>query len=147
MTKGALTEEEMASWLRFRFTGEETSLRVSRELANLTGITGGQFGILNNLAIQGGQVRQQRLADLMRWDRTRLSHQITRMTNKGYVRRVKRPSDGTMVVITPLGRRELSRIRPVLADAVRKHYFTRLTQDQLRAVDNLAEALKDCPGS
>ena len=145
MAKTCLTEAEMAAWLDFRFIGEETSLRVSRELAQLTGITGGQFGILNNLSRQGGELRQQRLADLMRWDRTRLSHQVTRMAQRNLVHRIKRSSEGTIVQITRLGERELERIRPVLSDAVRKHYFARLTRDQLRCVDELAKVLRDTP--
>jgi len=135
----------MAAWLNFRFIGEETSLRVSRELAQLTGITGGQFGILNNLSRQGGELRQQRLADLMRWDRTRLSHQVTRMAQRNLVQRIKRSSEGTIVQIRRLGERELERIRPVLSDAVRKHYFARLTREQLRYVDELAKMLRDTP--
>jgi DNA-binding MarR family transcriptional regulator len=145
MAKTCLTEPEMAAWLNFRFIGEETSLRVSRELAQLTGITGGQFGILNNLFRQGGELRQQRLADLMRWDRTRLSHQVTRMAQRNLVQRIKRSSEGTIVQITRLGERELERIRPVLSDAVRKHYFARLTREQLRYVDELAKMLRDTP--
>jgi DNA-binding MarR family transcriptional regulator len=145
MAKTCLTEPEMAAWLNFRFIGEETSLRVSRELAQLTGITGGQFGILNNLSRQGGELRQQRLADLMRWDRTRLSHQVTRMAQRNLVQRIKRSSEGTIVQITRLGERELERIRPVLSDAVRKHYFARLTREQLRYVDELAKMLRDTP--
>src|ERR1700723_1133046 len=145
MAKTCLTEPEMAAWLNFRFIGEETSLRVSRELAQLTGITGGQFGILNNLFRQGGELRQQRLADLMRWDRTRLSHQVTRMAQRNLVQRIKRSSEGTIVQITRLGERELERIRPVLSDAVRKHYFARLTRKQLRYVDELAKMLRDTP--
>ena len=135
----------MAAWLNFRFIGEETSLRVSRELAQLTGITGGQFGILNNLSREGGELRQQRLADLMRWDRTRLSHQVTRMAQRNLVQRIKRSFEGTIVQITRLGERELERIRPVLSDAVRKHYFARLTREQLRYVDELAKMLRDTP--
>jgi DNA-binding MarR family transcriptional regulator len=145
MAKTCLTEAEMAAWLNFRFIGEETSLRVSRELAQLTGITGGQFGILNNLSREGGELRQQRLADLMRWDRTRLSHQVTRMAQRNLVQRIKRSSEGTIVQITRLGERELERIRPVLSDAVRKHYFARLTREQLRYVDELAKMLRDTP--
>jgi DNA-binding MarR family transcriptional regulator len=145
MTQSSLSEAEMASWLRFRFTVEETSLRVSRELARATGISVGQFGILNTLTkATGGELRQQKLTDLMRWDRTRASHQLTRMAKAGLVQRVKRPPKGTAILITELGRSELGRIRPVLAKAVRKHYFARLTPAQLKAVDDLAAALRDC---
>jgi DNA-binding MarR family transcriptional regulator len=146
MTVSLLSDNEMALWLRFRFTGEETSLRVSRELSNLTGITGGQFGIMNNLARQkAGELRQQRLADLMRWDRTRLSHQLTRMAQRGLVRRAKIVPKETIVVLTELGRSELARIKPVLAQAVRKHFFARLTSAQRLAIDELAVALRDSP--
>jgi DNA-binding MarR family transcriptional regulator len=81
----------------------------------------------------------------MRWDRTRLSHQVTRMAQRNLVQRIKRSSEGTIVQITRLGEHELERIRPVLSDAVREHYFARLKREQLRYVDELAKMLRDTP--
>lgn len=63
---------------------EETSLGVSRALISATGMSGGQFGILSilmNAPLRS--MRQQQLADVMRWDRTRLLHQLTRMEGHG----------------------------------------------------------------
>ena len=75
-----LTRRELDTWRGFRFMVEETSLRVSRALSSSTGMSGGQFGILTILMeTPRHSMRQQELADAMRWDRTRLSHQLTRM--------------------------------------------------------------------
>src|SRR5882672_1384415 len=104
MNKSVLTPEELSRWRNFRFMVEETSLRVSREVSSATGVSGGQFGILSMLsAAPSRELRQQELADAMRWDRTRLSHQLTRMEKNGLVERKKGADSGTMIAITAKG--------------------------------------------
>ena len=81
-----------------RFMVEETSLRVSRDLSSQTGRSGGQFGILSVLQESTlRSMRQQELADAMRWDRTRLSHQLTRMQGRGWITR--KESDAGMTLV------------------------------------------------
>jgi DNA-binding MarR family transcriptional regulator len=143
MSERLLTDDELNRWRNFRFMVEETSLLVSRELDSVTGLTGGQFGILSALAdAPSRQLRQQEVADVMRWDRTRLSHQLTRMEANGLVERRKAPKGGTMIVLTALGRREQQRVAPALAKAVRTHFFSKLNKTQLQQLDEILMTLR-----
>ncbi len=142
MTAGPLTSEEINRWRNFRFMVEETSLKVSREVSSATGISGGQFGILSMLsAAPSRELRQQELADAMRWDRTRLSHQLTRMEKNGLVER-KKGTDGTMIGITVKGAEELTRVAPTLAHAVRTHFLSKLTDVHLAQLVDILAALR-----
>ena len=140
--EGSLTRKELDSWRGFRFMVEETSLGVSRALSASTGLSGGQFGILTVLMEAPRQsMRQQELADAMRWDRTRLSHQLTRMQNDGWIVREKESKGATFVVLTEEGRKALQRAAPTLGKIVREKFFSRLTQAQLDAIDEIRTAL------
>jgi DNA-binding MarR family transcriptional regulator len=146
MSERILTRSELDRWRNFRFMVEETSLKVSRELDSVTGLTGGQFGILSVLLdVPSGEVRQQEVADAMRWDRTRLSHQLTRMEKRGLVSRKKGPKGGTTIALTPLGRKERQRVAPALANAVRTHFFSKLNKAQLQQLADILEALRAEP--
>lgn len=144
MAERPLSPDELRLWREFRFMVEETSLRVSRELAAETGVSGGEFGILTNLAEAPGLVlRQQELADAMRWDRTRLSHQLTRMAARNLVRRRKQDDGATMVLLTEQGEKERSRVAPVLAGAVRRSFLQRLNDEQMGQLETIISALRN----
>ena len=55
-------------------------------LAQATGLSGPEFGVLSRLAALGkGEMRQQALASVMAWDKSRLSHQLTRMQERALI--------------------------------------------------------------
>lgn len=143
MNTAVLTKEELARWRNFRFMVEETSIKVSREVSSATGISGGQFGIMSIVtASPAKEMRQQELADAMRWDRTRLSHQLTRMEKNGLIERKKSPDGGTVITVTPKGSTELIRISPTLANAVRTHFLSKLTETHMAQLSEILAALR-----
>ena len=137
-----LTRRELDTWRGFRFMVEETSLRVSRALSSSTGMSGGQFGILTILMeTPRHSMRQQELADAMRWDRTRLSHQLTRMDGQNWIKRERGDKGVTLVLLTEAGRSAQVHAAPILGKIVRERFFSRLTQAQLDALDGIRRAL------
>lgn len=139
---GILTRKQFDAWRGFRFMVEQTSLGVSRQLFSSTGMSGGQFGILTILVETPHHVmRQQELADRMRWDRTRLSHQLTRMETQGWIKREKGDKGATLVSLAEAGSREQHRAAPVLSQIVRERFFSRLTRAQLTALEQIRAAL------
>jgi DNA-binding MarR family transcriptional regulator len=146
MRKNHLTQDELNQWRNFRFLVEETSLKVSRDLDAVTGLTGGQFGILSVLMeAPSRELRQQEVADAMRWDRTRLSHQLTRMEARGLIERKKGPTGGTRIVLTTLGLKERQCVAPALANAVRAHFLSKLNKTQLQQLDEILVTLRAEP--
>ena len=139
---GALTKQELEAWRNFRYMVEETSLSVSRALFSATGMSGGQFGILSILAeAPKNTMRQQELADAMRWDRTRLSHVLTRMQSRGWIKRIKVEREGTLILLGQAGKAEQQNAAPVLARIVKERFLNRLSQVQLDSLKDVQRAL------
>ena len=139
-----LTREELAIWRGFRFMVEEISLGVSRALSASMGMSGGEFGILSILRdAPGNSMRQQDLADAMRWDRTRLSHQITRTEKRGWIKRKREKGGVTTVLLKERGRKELVRAAPMLGRIVRERFFSRLSSAQLKSLREIRTALQE----
>ncbi len=77
------SEEEMQLWYTWKYSYKTIFDNVIREVSEQTGLSEGDFGILDRLDLHGdGQLRQQDLAKSMNWDKSRLSHHLTRMEKR-----------------------------------------------------------------
>jgi DNA-binding MarR family transcriptional regulator len=133
MVNGLLTPHEQAVWHAFKVLGDTVMGSIERELGAV-GASGADFGILSRLVdLGGGSLRQQALATSLGWNKSRLSHQLTRMEGRGLVERTVIGATTTVVITSP-GRDLLARLRPVHAAAVRRELLGRLTADQQRAL-------------
>ncbi|WP_238357648.1 MarR family winged helix-turn-helix transcriptional regulator [Cohnella zeiphila] len=121
--------------------------RVIKDMSERTGLSEGDYGILDRLALFGnGSLRQQELADSMDWDKSRLSHHLTRMEKRGLVMRKSLDTDrGVLVIITSAGQSALDDARPVAAAAIRKHFLDQLTDLDVESIMKLAERTKARP--
>lgn len=90
-----------------------------------------------------GRMRLFELAEALGWEKSRLSHQVARMTDRGSVAKEKCDSDrrGAFVVITAHGRREIEAVAPGHVSAVRRMFVDRLTPAQLDAIGDAAEVV------
>jgi DNA-binding MarR family transcriptional regulator len=137
----SLSPDELQVWQACRALGDRVGRRVGAELADAVGLSGSEFGLLKRLdELGGGRLGQQALADAMRWAKSRMSHQLTRMAARGIVRREK-GAGGVVVVLTPEGRELLARARPVHAAAVREHLIDRLTEPERALLVTIADRL------
>jgi DNA-binding MarR family transcriptional regulator len=109
--------------------------RVTHDVTEGTGLSGPDFAVLKRLVELGrGEMRQQDLATSMRWDKSRLSHHLTRMETRKLIRRKRSADKGVDVLLTPEGDRQFSAARPVFAQSVRKHLLWRLSASQRKAL-------------
>jgi DNA-binding MarR family transcriptional regulator len=120
---------------------ESVLSQVGHDVTEATGLSAADYGVLSRLIDLGnGQLRQRELAFAMGWDKSRISHQLTRMQGRSLLTRSKTAEDGSQVVITAAGRKALDRARPVHALAVRRHLIERLTSEQAAAILGLSGA-------
>lgn len=76
----------------------------------------------------------------MDWDKSRLSHHLTRMEKRGLVMRKPLDTDrGVQVIITSAGRTALEEARPVVAKAIRKYFLDQLTDHDVESIAKLAK--------
>ncbi|MEO2202964.1 MarR family winged helix-turn-helix transcriptional regulator [Paenibacillus pabuli] len=141
MDKNELNEEEMRIWHMWKGSFQAIFGRVVKDMSDHTGLSEGDFGVLDRLVLLGnGSLRQQELADSMDWDKSRLSHHLKRMEKRGLVTRKPLDTDrGIQVMITSVGRSILDDARPFLSKAIRKHFFEHLTNQDIELITKLAE--------
>jgi DNA-binding MarR family transcriptional regulator len=142
MTTKLLSPHEFRVWHAFRLMHEDVLGRVGRDIAQTTGLSGPEFGVLSRLAACGeGEVRQQVLASMMAWDKSRLSHQLTRMQERALIQRRRTDGKTVLVAITKLGREKLDAARPIHAASVRRNLLSRLTQEQIDTIVRVSNLL------
>ena len=142
MSSKLLSPQELRVWHAFKLMGEDVLARVGRDIAEATGLSGPDFGVLSRLAALGkGEMRQQRLAEVMDWDKSRLSHQLTRMQERDLIERREAEKRIVLVVITPYGREKLNAARPVHAESVRRNLLSRLSAEQIATIVRVSNIL------
>ncbi len=83
MSAKPLSARELKIWHAFKHLEEDVLSRVGRDLAEASDLSGPEFGVLSRLVDLGeGELRQQKLAASLRWDKSRLCHQLTRMPER-----------------------------------------------------------------
>ena len=135
MTIKPLSPRELRVWHAFMFMGEDVLGRVGRDITKATGLSGPEFGVLSRLVAVGkGEMRQQVLARVMAWDKSRLSHQLTRMQERALIVRRRNEGKTVLVALTKLGTEKLDAARPIHAASVRRNLLSRLTQEQIDTI-------------
>jgi DNA-binding MarR family transcriptional regulator len=116
-----LGSDEMALWHAWKRAAESVRGRVAADVTAATGLSDPDFGVLTRVVeVGGGRMRQNELADSMGFHRSRLSHHLSRMRERGLI--TTEPSgNGVEVIATELGHDLVGQARPVHAAAVRRH--------------------------
>ncbi len=118
--------------------------RVARELQRETGLSGADYEVLVNLSeAPEGRLRAFQLGMVTGWEKSRLSHHITRMEDRALVRRASCPTDnrGAYVVLTAEGRKAIEAAAPLHVEHVRRWFVDALTADQLDALADISDAI------
>ena len=144
MTAKPLSPRELRIWHAFLSMGEDVLERVGRDIARATGLSGPEFGVLSRLAAFGkGEMRQQELATVMGWEKSRLSHQLSRMQKRKLLERRAGDGRATLVALTKIGREKLGTALPIRADSVRRNLLSRLTTEQIDTIIRVSNLLDD----
>jgi DNA-binding MarR family transcriptional regulator len=142
MSTRLLSPRELRVWHAFQLMHEDVLARVGRDLAQAVGISGPEFGVLSRLhGIGKGEMRQQALAQAMGWDKSRLSHQLTRMSERALIERRSVDGNTVLVALTALGREKLDEAGPIHAESVRRNLLSRLTQEQTDTIVRVSNLL------
>lgn len=141
-----LNDREQRAWRGFTRLRAELTARLSRELAQRSGLSEAEYAVLVHLSeSRDGQLRAFEMCQALQWERSRLSHQLTRMQRRGLVCRQECPSDarGSFVVLTDQGRAAIEAAAPGHVDDVRRLFIDVLSDEQLDALTEIAETVLD----
>jgi DNA-binding MarR family transcriptional regulator len=144
MKTHALTDRQQTAWSNYQRMRVRLAGRLNREFAQKTGLSEADFEILAHLTeVPGESARAIALRCGLEWEKSRLSHQLRRMEERGLVRREVCLEDGRSAVIrvTAEGRRLAEEARLVHDEAVRRYVCDVLTPDQLDSLGGIATAI------
>ena len=139
-----LDVDEQKAWRAWLYSAQLLMDRLDRELTHQTGISHAYYEILVALSeTPGRKLRMSELADRCLSSRSRLSHAVSRLEERGWVGREMCPDDGRgqLAVLTDNGFAALEAAAPIHVESVRTHLFDQLSPEQIAAMRDLGETL------
>ncbi|HZB42424.1 MAG TPA: MarR family winged helix-turn-helix transcriptional regulator [Ilumatobacter sp.] len=139
-----LDAREARAWRGLQMMQMRLDGELARLLALESGLSYQDYTVLVALTDQPeGRMRAFELGAVLGWEKSRLSHHVQRMAERGLVRKEKCASDrrGSFVSVTAAGRKEIEAAAPGHVAAVRQLFVDRLTGDQLDAIADVAETV------
>lgn len=139
-----LDEDEARAWRGFLRMHQVVRAQLERELSRETGLSLADYEVLVSLSeADGRRLRMWALADALQWSRSRLSHHVARMHDRGLLSREDCPTDarGAFATLTPVGLGAIEAAAPGHLAGVRRHVFDRLSADQVQALADITGAV------
>jgi DNA-binding MarR family transcriptional regulator len=139
-----LTDDEQRAWRAYL---ESTLLvfdTLDRQMQQDSGMPHAYYEILVRLSETAGHsMRMSELAVQTRSSRSRLSHAVDRLAERGWVERAECPTDrrGQLAHLTDKGFQVLAAAAPSHVAAVRAHVIDQLDPDQIRYLTDIGNAI------
>ena len=150
-----LGDDEQAAWRSFVEMRHLLDRHLVRHLQRESGLSDSDFEILVNLSESPeGRMRAFELGQATLWEKSRLSHHLSRMEKRGLVRREASDSRYPDVVLTDAGRAAIEAAAPANAARVREFFVDVLGPERLevlrQASDDVIATIEahlkdDCP--
>lgn len=139
-----LDHRQQRVWRAWLQVNVRMQAQMQRGMQSDAGISMPDFEVLVMLTDDdSGQVRVSDLARGLQWERSRLSHHLTRMEKRGLVRRAECAEDGrgALVLLTPEGRTAIEQAAPAHVQTVRELFIDRLDDADLADLDRIVSKL------
>ena len=139
-----LDEREQAAWRAYLDMNAKLNARLNREMQEQCGISIADFSVLVQLSEHvDSRMRVLELARALGWEKSRLSHQLTRMQQRHLISRSNCSEDrrGAWVELTPQGRETIEAAAPRHVESVRRYLFDELDDEQVRALEQIARTV------
>ncbi|HEX4443944.1 MAG TPA: MarR family transcriptional regulator [Galbitalea sp.] len=140
------TKDELATWRDFVETSELVRGVIGSRLQAESGLSTGDYAVLLSLSeAQGSRVRSSELASRIGWQRSRLSHHLGRMEQRGLIRRENCATDsrGAEAVLTPAGADAFRRASAPHMHAIHDLFASALRVDQLTSLREITQTLRE----
>lgn len=139
-----LNAEEQRTWRLFVQACEAVFGATDAQLIRDSGIPHGYYEILVHLSEAPGRaLRMTQLANASTYSKSRLSHAVTRLEERGWVVRRECPTDrrGQIAQLTDQGFAALASAAPGHVEQVRTSLIDALSAEQIRQLGDIAAAV------
>lgn len=141
-----LSDEEQKLWRMILATGRKIDRRLEDVLTASAGLSMPEYGVLVALSeAEDHSLRMKELCTALDWDRSRMSHQITRMERRGFLTKQRSQADarGVVVTLTAEGTQRLEKAVPDHVESVRQLVFDHLDRDDIEPLRRFMEGILD----
>ncbi len=141
-----LSAAEQKAWRAFLEANQLLFDQLDRELSRDSGIGHGYYEILVRLSEAPGRtLRMSQLADSSQSSRSRLSHAVDRLSERGWVERLSCPTDkrGALAMLTDSGFAALAAAAPGHVAGVRMHLFDQLSPEQVAQLGQISDQVRN----
>jgi DNA-binding MarR family transcriptional regulator len=135
------------AWLAFLRAHASLMRELASDLVAKTGLSLGEFDVLVQLAVAGGELRMSELAARAYSSRSGMTRRIDHLVDIGLVGRSNSDADarGVVVALTDAGLQRLGEIVPVHMSGVAKLFVEPLEDEELEILERaLAKVALDC---
>lgn len=142
----AVSSEEWAAWRMFLDMRTYLDRELERQLQRDAGLSSADYGVLTTLsAAADRRLRARDLGELLAWEKSRVSHQVSRMEARGLVERQECPEDarGTWIAITAEGRRTMLRATRDHGTTLRRYFLDLIRPEELEMLHSLSKRVLD----
>jgi DNA-binding MarR family transcriptional regulator len=139
-----LDERQAQVWQAYLRLNQNLYSTLEDRLEHDAGLSGADYKVLVPLSeASSGMLRARELGAEIGWDRSRLSHHVSRMEKRGLVAREECPEDGrgSMVRLTDAGRRAIEGAAPEHAETVQRYFFDLLSENELETLAGVFDRL------
>ena len=145
-----LTAEEQRVWRQFIQACEALYTAIEAQLVRDSAIPHGYYEILVHLSEAPGRaLRMTQLAKASTYSKSRLSHAVARLEERGWIRRSECPTDrrGQVAELTDEGFAALAAAAPGHVEQVRRSLIDALTPEQVTQLRQISEAIMVSAGA
>ncbi|MFG1814995.1 MarR family winged helix-turn-helix transcriptional regulator [Kribbella sp. NPDC049174] len=150
-----LDDDEQTAWRSYLLMNKTLTTHLERHLQREFGMSNSDFEILVNLSeSESGRMRAFELGRATQWEKSRMSHHLSRMEKRGLIRKEACDSRYPEIVITDEGLAAIRACAPAHAARVREFFVDVLGADRMVALgeasDEIVETIgkhceSDCP--
>ena len=129
-----LSPAQLQAWRAFMRVQMRMNYEMNRQLQSECDLSLADYHVLNALtSAPGGRLQVSDLAALIGWERSRASHQLRRLCERGLAERVPSEDDGraTDAILTRAGRQAIDAAAPGHVALVRRLFFDPLPDELL----------------
>jgi DNA-binding MarR family transcriptional regulator len=141
-----LNAREQRAWRTFLDVHRELLAELNRQLTRDAGLSDADYALLVPLSeTSEGRIRPRDLGRQVDWDRSRLSHQLRRMQERGLVVREECCTDGrgAFIVLTDRGRDAIESAAPDHVRSVRRFFFDVLQPGEVETLISIHDRVLD----
>lgn len=144
-TPRTLSPDDRALWRDFLSWSKGIAAEVSRDL-DRSELSLPEVEVLGRLYDDPGQLEQQDLLEQLRWSPSRLSHQLSRMSQRQLVMRLPAGSGRRMIVaITEHGKAQAQAALADLGPSIHQHFFATLSTAELETIRAIVSRSRHTP--